>query len=67
MESLSLEIWSQFCITAAITDSNDTGMVRRLKGTLKEGRAALGPQWNRLMQQTGSQVAYALRKRYKLY
>ena len=67
LKAVSMEIWVQFCIAAALLDSPDTGLQRRLKAILKEGRASMGSYWSKVMQQTGSQVAYTLRKRYKMY
>ncbi len=58
----------QLCMAAAVLDSYDPELNRSLASLLRDLRASVGNNgWNKITQQIGNQMAYALRKRYKLY
>ena len=60
--------WVQFCVTAAMLDVRDEGVNSAIKNLLHGVREAFGNNgWNKISQELGNQLAYTLRKRYKLY
>ena len=65
---LSREACTQLCIAAAVLDVHDQELSRALTSLLRDVRSAVGNNgWNKISQQIGNQLAYSLRKRYKLY
>ena len=68
VKTVRKENWVQFCIAAATLDCNDDHLTQSLRSVLRDVRTHLGNSgWNKLSQAMGSQLAYSLRKRYKLY
>ena len=68
VRQISREGCTQFCIAAAILDVHDVELTRSLTSVLRDVRSAVGNNgWNKISQQIGNQLAYSLRKRYKLY
>lgn len=62
------EFWLQFLVAAALNTMSDEELQKSLQSLIHEIRATLGNTgWNKLSQEMGSQLSYALRKRYKLY
>ena len=60
--------WVQFCTTAALLDLRDEGVNTSIKNVLHLVREAFGNNgWSKISQGLGNQMAYTLRKRYKLY
>ncbi len=65
---LSRDAATQLCIAAAILDVHDEELTKALKTVLRDVRSAQGGNgWSKVSQQIGNQMAYSLRKRYKLY
>ncbi len=68
MSKVSGNAWVQFCISAAVLDCHDSQLSQKLKTLLRDLRMKLGNNgWSKLTQNIGSQLSYALRKKYKLY
>ena len=68
VKQISREGCIQLCIAAAILDVHDQDLTRALTSVLRDVRSAVGNNgWNKISQQIGNQLAYSLRKRYKLY
>lgn len=68
VRQISKESCTQLCVAAAILDVHDQELTRSLTAVLRDVRSAVGNNgWNKMSQQIGNQLAYSLRKRYKLY
>ena len=68
VKQVSKEGCVQLCVAAAILDVHDQDLTRALTSVLRDVRSAMGNNgWNKISQQIGNQLAYSLRKRYKLY
>ena len=69
IKAVDENLWPHFIATVAMADcKNDEELKQGVRELLQKIRSVIGSNgWNRANQQLGSQVAYTIRRKYKMY